>query len=157
MKIFLLLLLVICCPVYSSEVSLTPVISPIQTPSLTPALKTGRQLLPGHVIKELATAPLVGDVPVTMMLHIGIGLPMRNEEEYKKLFDSLYDPNSPIYRKFIGPEEYGEKFGASKEDYQAVIDFAQLHGLKVTNTFKNRLLVSAEGTVSDILSRPVGL
>jgi len=83
-------------------------------------------------------------------LQLAIGLPLRNQKELSNLLQEIYDPASPNYRHFLTPGQFTERFGPSEQDYQAVIAFAQTHGLKVTGTSPNRLLVDVNGSVADI-------
>lgn len=124
--------------------------TPVPSPAIIPTGITGRQQLPGHVIEEIHTVPLVGDVPVTQLIFIDIGLPMRNQQTFDNFSKSLYNPKSPNYRKFITPEKFGEMFGTPPVEFQKVVNFAKAHGLKINTLFKNRLLIGAEGTALDI-------
>jgi len=83
-------------------------------------------------------------------LRLAISLPFRNPQELTALLGGLYSPASPEYRKFLSPTDFSERFGPSEEDYQAVIAFARAHGLKVTGTHPNRMIVDVDGAVSDI-------
>jgi hypothetical protein len=62
----------------------------------------------------------------------------------------LSDPSSPNYRKFLTPEQFTEKFGPTKDDYQAVLDYARANGFTVTATHSNRVLVSVSAPVSAV-------
>ena len=110
----------------------------------------GRQQLRGHVRKAFASAPLIGDVPVTQQLRLSIGLPLRNQEELSNLLKEIYDPRSAQYRKFLTPEEFTEQFGPTQGDYQAVIDFATANGLSITGSHDNRVVLGVTGSAGDI-------
>ena len=83
-------------------------------------------------------------------LNLAIGLPLRDREGLTNLLQQLYDPASPNYHRFLTPEQFAERFGPTEKDYQAVVKFAQTHGLIVTGKHPNRTLVSVRGTVADI-------
>jgi uncharacterized repeat protein (TIGR03803 family) len=83
-------------------------------------------------------------------LNLVIGLPLRNREELTNLLQQLYDPASTNYHRFLKPEEFAAKFGPTEQDYQAVISFAQSHGLIVTGKYSNRTLVGVRGMVADV-------
>jgi len=110
----------------------------------------GRQLLHGHMRKAFASTPLLGDVPVAQQLRLSIGLPLRNQQELSNLLKEIYDPKSAQYRKFHTPEEFAEQFGPTREDYQAVIDFAKASGLSIAETHGNRIVLGVTGTAGDI-------
>src|SRR5690348_4573393 len=41
------------------------------------------------------------------------------------------DPHSPMYRRYLTPQEIGARFGASTSDYQKVADYFVSRGLRV--------------------------
>ena len=77
-------------------------------------------------------------------------MPLRNQEALGNLLHDLYDPASPKYRQYLTPEQFTEQFGPTKDDYEAVINFAEANGLKVTITHPNRVLLNVDGAVADI-------
>jgi uncharacterized repeat protein (TIGR03803 family) len=83
-------------------------------------------------------------------LNLSIGLPLRDREGLTNLLQQLYDPASTNYHRFLTPEQFAERFGPTAQDYQAVVSFAQSHGLAVTAKHPNRALVSVRGTMADV-------
>ena len=110
-----------------------------------------RQKLSGHHVPEVV-ARLVpaGTLPASQRLNLAIGLPLRNEQELDALLKELYDPTSPNYHRYLTPDEFTARFGPTKNDYQALADFARANGLAVTVTHPNRVVLDVEGTVADI-------
>jgi len=111
-----------------------------------------RQQLQGHipqVITKLNLRPL-GQFPTTNHLYLAIGLPLRDQEAAKTFIQQLYDPASPVYHQYLTPEQFAEKFGATKQDYEAVVAFAMANGLAVRIRHPNRLLLDVEGASADI-------
>ncbi len=108
------------------------------------------QTLTGHIPREAATAPLLGDMDTTQILKLTVALALRNQNQLDQLVKELYDPHSPSYRHFLTPEETAAQFGPDPFDYQAVMDFAAAHHLIVTKTYPNRMIVSLRGRVDDI-------
>jgi kumamolisin len=92
----------------------------------------------------------MGRLPSMQALKLSIALPLRNEQELDTLLQQLYDPQSPMFRRFLRVEEFTARFGATQEDYDAVIHFAEANGLRVTSTSPNRLLVNVAGTVANV-------
>jgi uncharacterized repeat protein (TIGR01451 family) len=92
----------------------------------------------------------VGRLPASQQLNLAIGLPLRNQEALTNLLRQIYDPSSPNYRHYLTPEIFAAKFGPTEADYQAVISFAETHGLTVTGKHPNRTLVDVQGKVADI-------
>jgi uncharacterized repeat protein (TIGR03803 family) len=83
-------------------------------------------------------------------LNLVIGLPLRDSEGLTNLLRQLYDPDSTNYHRFLSSEDFAKRFSPTENDYQAVVNFAQTHGLLVTGKHSNRTLVSVRGKVTDI-------
>jgi uncharacterized repeat protein (TIGR03803 family) len=142
----------------SYRVSETRLTSVVSTTLLSLMLYCGsagaadRQVLRGHVPPAVAKLGLkpVGRLPATNQLRLAIGLPLRNTNELELLPQELYDPGSPRFRQYLTPEQFTERFGPRQEDYEAVKQFAVQHGLQVTATFSNRVVLDVMGPVPQI-------
>jgi hypothetical protein len=110
---------------------------------------TQRQSL-GTRLAAPASAIPVGRLPGAQRLNLAITLPLRNQEELRVFLQQLYNPASPNYRKFLTVQQFTERFGPTKADYQKVAEFAESHGLAVTNTAPNRLVLDVSGSVAAI-------
>jgi len=120
--------------------------------AVIPALAAPMPLLTSHTRSEVVggRAAFVGQLPEDKILRLTIALPLRNEAELDQLLEQLYDPQSPSYRHFLSVQEFTERFGPSREDYDAVIQFVQEHGLAVADLTDNRHLLDVVGTVAAI-------
>lgn len=123
--------------------------------SLFAAVPAGAQGLPSatrHVREATLNgqAALVGGLPATRTLKLNIALPLRNEAELDELLQQLYDPKSSLYHQFLSVEQFTERFGPSREDYDTLIRFAQANGLRVTGTAPNRMILDVTGAVADV-------
>ena len=118
----------------------------------TPGSGAERQLLRGHVPVAVARLGLrpVGQLPATNRLNVAIGLPLRNTNALNQLLQDMYDPASLQFRHYLTPEQFTERFGPTKQDYGAVVQFAKSHGLDITATHSNRVLLDVAGQVADI-------
>jgi len=120
------------------------------------ALTAQAQTAAPHTLRDHRALPAAARVRVvdrlaaTQQLQFNIGLPLRNQAELTKFLQELSDPSSPNYRKFLTPEQFTEKFGPTKEDYQAVLDYARSNGFTVTATHPNRVLVSVSASVANV-------
>jgi hypothetical protein len=115
-----------------------------------PGFAADRQFLYGHVPPVVARLQPVGRLPGTNSLNLAIGLPLRNTAELEELLRQLYDPASTNFHKYLLPAEFAARFGPTEEDYQAVEDFARSHGLMVTGTYGNRVVLDLRGRVADV-------
>ena len=110
----------------------------------------GLQSLRGYLPTANARSAPLGRLQSTQRLNLAIGLPLRNQVELTTFLRDLNDPTSPNYRRYLTPQQFTERFGPTDADYQAVVAFAKAHGLNVTATYPNRLLLDVEGAVPDI-------
>ncbi len=109
-----------------------------------------RQVVPGHVRAAVARLAPAGRVAGTNRLQLAIGLPLHHRDALTNVLRAIYDPSSASFRHYLTPEQFTETFGATEAEYQAVIGFAKAHGLAVTGTHANRMLVDVEGAAADI-------
>lgn len=102
------------------------------------------------------TLPLLRDRPVVgapsrdLVMEISVTLRVSRRAELDALIEQLYNPASPLYRHFLSRDEFVNQFGPTPDAYYALNDFLRLHGLHVTATYANRMVVDAEGTVAQV-------
>lgn len=106
--------------------------------------------LHGHVPAQVLQSKVLGGVSPTANLSLSIGLPLRNREGLTNLLQQMYDPASANYHHYLTAAEFTDQFGPTKQDYDMVINFARVNGLKVTGTHPNRMLLEVSGKASDI-------
>lgn len=115
-----------------------------------PLAQAGIQTLPGHVPPVAASLQSIGRLNPTNQIYLAIGLRLPDPQALLRFLDQLYDPQNPNFRHYLTPEQFTETFGPTKQDYQAVLDFAVTNGLAVSQTHPNRLLVNVTASVADI-------
>ena len=96
------------------------------------------------------TAKLVQPVSPTQMLRVVLGMERPHAAAEEQFLVDLHTKGTKDYRHFLKPEEWNARFGPSKADEQAVVDWAKSQGLTVTARFPHRLVVDLEGPVSVI-------
>jgi subtilase family serine protease len=128
---------------------------------LVPILGAAALLLPAtpgqsqrQTLQTRASAPAeaqwLGRLPSSQNLRLSLSLPLRNESQLKVLLKQLNDPTSANYRKFLTVQQFTEQFGPTADDYAKVVSFAKAHGLTVTRTFSNRLVVNVSGSAANV-------
>jgi subtilase family serine protease len=95
-------------------------------------------------------AALVGAADPAKTLALAIALPMHDQDGLKALVHNIYDPSSPIYRKYLSVADFTSRFGPSQSDYDAAVQFFAAAGLRIAATSANRYLVEVEGNVATI-------
>jgi subtilase family serine protease len=108
------------------------------------------RVLNGHVPAAARTLLPMGNMPSQNHLHLALGLPVRDQAGLDAFLKDVSDPASPNFRHFLTPEQFTERFGPTQQDYQAVIDFAEAHGLTVTALHPNRMVVDVSASVANI-------
>jgi len=104
----------------------------------------------GHVPPAVRSLTPLRSLDPAQHLGLVITLPLRNPEDLTNLLQSLYDPAGTNYRHFLTTEQFTERFGPVPADYQKVADFMTSHGLAVTHTYANRVLLDVDGSVADV-------
>ena len=105
-----------------------------------------------HVREVTVTgeAQSVGRLPAVQTMHVDIVLPLRDPAGLENFLKEVYDPASPLYRRFLTVQEFTAMFGPSQEDYDAVIEFAKANGFTVVGGSRNGMDVQIVGPVSAI-------
>lgn len=98
------------------------------------------------IAKAQALATPVPQDPI----QITISLKPRDPAGLQAFADSVSDPASTNYRKFLTPAELGVRFGATAADQAAVVSYLQSQGLKVTAVGASRMSIFAQGTPTQI-------
>ncbi len=84
------------------------------------------------------------------MLRLALAIQPPHMAEEEAFLAELNTKGSPNFHNFLTPEEWNARFAPSVADEQKVVNWAQSHGLKVTQRFSHRLIVAVEGPVNAI-------
>jgi hypothetical protein len=106
--------------------------------------------LRGHVPEVLGRLRPLADLAAQTNLQLAVGLPLHNKAALTNLLQDLYDPASPKFHRYLTTSQFTEQFGPAAEDYEKVRDYLVSHGLKVTGTHPNRMVVDVAGAVADV-------
>ena len=115
-----------------------------------PARAKDRQPLPEAMPAKAGGLAATGRLAATDHLNLAISLPLRQKQALARFLNELYDPASANYRRFLTPEQFAQRFGPAKEDYQVLVEFARANGFTVTAEHPNRTLLDVNGSVADI-------
>ena len=69
-----------------------------------------------------------------------------------ELIRAQHDPQSPYFHQWLSPEEFGERFGVSSADLEAVVNWLEGHGMKVEEIPLSRRAIVFSGTVENVES-----
>jgi len=98
----------------------------------------------------MAVARQIARHSAVSRLRLAISLPLRDESGLQDLLGQIYDPASSLFRQYLTVEQFTQRFGPTQDDYRALVQFARNHGLKVEETYTNRMVLDVSGQTSDI-------
>jgi hypothetical protein len=92
----------------------------------------------------------LGRLPATNVLHLAIGVPLRDPAALDQYLAEVYDPASPNRHRFLTPQEFTARFGATEADFAAVKNFALTNGFKINGDFGGRMTIAVTAKAADV-------
>jgi subtilase family serine protease len=121
---------------------------------LVSVVSQAQSTMPTRHTRDVVTsgqAESLGRLPATQTLQLDVMLQLRHAPELENFLHDVYDPSSSSYRHFLTVEQFTARFGASQEDYDAVVRFAKVNGFQIVgDPARNRMVVSIKGSVAQI-------
>lgn len=74
------------------------------------------------------------------------------ESALSGLLQAQQDPSSPLFHKWLTPEQFGTFFGPADQDVQAVTDWLRSHGFSGITVSKGRTVIQFDGNAAQIRS-----
>ncbi len=90
-----------------------------------------------------------GDLALDRMLLVLKRSPQQ-QADLQKLLDDQQDKNSAQYRKWLSPEQFGERFGLSTTDLAQITVWLQGHGFHDLHVSKGRSIIEFSGSASQV-------
>ncbi len=103
-------------------------------------------------VQNLNLATLVGAVPSSQTVTVGIYLSNPNQAAEDAYVKQLYDPASANYQNFLDPETFNSEFGVPAASFQAAESWAQAKGLTVTPIETSTDYFLASGSAAQVES-----
>ena len=72
------------------------------------------------------------------------------ETAMRRTIDDLHNPESSLHRKWLTPEQFGEKFGPSDEDLSQVTGWLQQQGFRVNTVGRGKQFIEFSGNVAQV-------
>jgi hypothetical protein len=74
----------------------------------------------------------------------------QQHEALKEYLDSLQNPSSPNYHKWLTPATYGASYGASEQDIATVSAWLTSHGFKIEKVATARNIIQFSGSIAQV-------
>src|SRR5207244_9046020 len=84
-----------------------------------------RTALAGSAVPRPASTIARGPVPADRVLQVAVHVASRDQSAQEALYRQLYDPASPLYREFLSPAEYADRFGVPATQAAAIRSFLE--------------------------------
>src|SRR5215472_6355564 len=90
--------------------------------------------------------------PATPMERMMLVLGASDEQEHqaRTLLDSMHTQGSPNFHRWLTPDQFGQKFGASSQDIQQVTGWLQQQGFKVNSVAKSGRWIEFSGNAAQV-------
>lgn len=76
--------------------------------------------------------------------------PPEREQALVQLIDQMHDRKSPNFHRWLKAAEFGERFGPSAADVQAVTNWLASRGFQVNTVYPNRMMIDFSGTAGRV-------
>jgi len=114
-----------------------------------------RQILSGHRHPMARTEFDVGPAPPERSMD-RMMLVLRGDEAQERALEALvtaqHDPGSPLFQKWLTPEDYAERFGTSPGDLARLVGWLQTNGMTVDDVSKSNRLILFSGSTAKVES-----
>ena len=115
------------------------------------SLVTLRGNTPPLAQSKFDQGPAPASLPAPRMLLV-LTRSTQQEADLQTYLQSVQNADSPAYRKFLTPDEFGARFGVSDADLQAVQTWLTTRGFTVNKVSRGRTAIEFSGTVGQLQS-----
>lgn len=120
----------------------------LTTLALTMVQTASARELQNHTAKFTKTSPDMGLADPSQVITAKLHLQGQNEDQISSFIQSLHDPSSPNFQKWLTPDQFKAKFGAPAGNVTAVKNFVTGKNLKIIASDSRSITV--QGTIGDI-------
>jgi len=100
----------------------------------------------------VAKSTLVSQTDTSKTISVVLALPSSDAAGLKAFVDHVSTPGDPLFRQFITPQEFANRFGGSASDYQFLKDWAASNNLTISQESVGRTSLTVRGSVA-VLNR----
>lgn len=129
---------------------------PLAVPRITQAIDEDQRVTLRGNLHPLALAQYdQGPVPASMPMGHVMLVVQPSAAQKQALADYLtavHNPDSPSYRKWLTPAQFGAAYGLADDDLQSVEGWLQSHGLKIERVPQGRNAIEFSGSAEQVQS-----
>jgi subtilase family serine protease len=100
---------------------------------------------------EFDVGPTDPSLPMDRMILL-LKIAPEKQAQLNRLLAEQQDPSSPNFRRWLTPEEFGEKFGRSPDEIATVSGWLVKHGFTIEETAKGGTWINFSGTSANVES-----
>jgi len=89
------------------------------------------------------------DLPMARMLLV-LKRSDTQETALERLLDDQQDQNSPSYHQWLTPDQFGQQFGPSDQDIEAISAWLRSHGFQINRVGRGRTVIEFSGTAAQV-------
>ena len=118
-----------------------------------PIQDTQRARMTGHVHPMAKAENDLGPLDASITLSaitLVLGQTPAQQADLDRLLTAQQDPSSPDYHRWLSPEQYADRFGASLDDIAKITAWLERHNLHVTTVGRARTSVVFTGAAGDV-------
>jgi kumamolisin len=96
----------------------------------------------------VAKSTLVSQTESSKTISVVLALPSSDAAGLKAFVDHVSTPGDPLFRQFITPREFADRFGGNASDYQSLKDWAVSNNLTISQESVGRTTLTLRGSVA---------
>jgi kumamolisin len=103
----------------------------------------------------VAKSTLISAVDAAKEISVVLTIPLGDSKGVFDFAQRVSNPEDPLYRKYITPQEFAARFGANADDYAALKQWAINNGLRVQQEALARSFLTVHGTAAQFQALPL--
>jgi len=139
--------LVLALPIGLSAESRTKITKPVDESRM----HTLRGNTRPEAVAENDRGPVSNDFAMDHML-LQLQRPAEQEAAAAAYVESLQDPGSPNFHKWLTPQEFGSMYGPSQQDVDTISRWLESHGFTIDSVYPSRMTIAFSGTAAQVRS-----
>ncbi|MEC3976429.1 protease pro-enzyme activation domain-containing protein [Amycolatopsis sp. H20-H5] len=104
--------------------------------------------LTDNVSPAVAHSQRVGDLPAAQQVSVAVALKLHNTAQLDRFVADVANPRSPMYGKYLTPQQFAAQYGATKSETDRVTAFLRDKGLTINSV--SGQVVDATGTSAQL-------